>query len=151
MLAQEAAAYIVLGNNKSTGNACAWHDVYHWTFNRHQQTTTIIYVPNHGIVDDGCYPDGNAAYLLNSITWRVSHELIEAITDPYPCTPTGAPGSKCTARSRPAWAKADDVTWEVGDICQQGRLQYLTFKNGDRVLVQPEWSNRASACVVVGP
>jgi len=154
MVAQSPSTYVVFGNHWSgyASGACAWHDVFHWMQNGVQQTTTIVYVPNHGIAghDDGCYPDGSPEVEINAVTWASSHEIMEAMTDPYPCTPTGGSGSTCTTRSDPAWAKVDDVTWEIADICSTN-VQYVTYPDGDTWLLQAEWSNLANACVYAGP
>jgi hypothetical protein len=74
-----------------------------------------------------------------STTGRTTHELVEAITDPFPFTANYDTGKN------PAWSEA-----EIADICQRGTTapwgsQARVGPFGD--IVQTYWSQRDAACV----
>jgi hypothetical protein len=83
--------------------------------------------------------DGPGFTTLESLTTALSHEIIEAATDPFPQTD-------------PAFTMTDDanISWslitqgEVGDMCEFDADQYL--KPADmNYIVQRSWSNAAAA------
>lgn len=85
-----------------------------------------------GFCQQGC---GFSSGLFNSMTEITSHELMEAITDPFP-----TPGDK------PAYPQAWNSTdgQEIGDVCVAMGTS-LTTPSGSYAL-QQEWSNSANGC-----
>ncbi len=83
--------------------------------------------------------DGPGVSTLGSLTTALSHEIVEAATDPLP-------------QSDPAWTKTDDADmgWslitqgELADMCEFDADQYLTPTDMTYV-VQRSWSNKAAA------
>jgi hypothetical protein len=83
--------------------------------------------------------DGPGISTLGSLTTALTHELVEAATDPFPQTD-------------PAFTMTDDasMSWslitqgEVADMCQFDADQYLTPADMNYV-VQRSWSNLAAA------
>lgn len=83
--------------------------------------------------------DGPGVSTLGSLTTALSHEIVEAATDPFP-------------QSDPAWTKTDDADmgWslitqgELADMCEFDADQYLTPADMTYV-VQRSWSNKAAA------
>lgn len=83
--------------------------------------------------------DGPGVSTLGSLTTALSHEIVEAATDPFPQTD-------------PAWTKTDDadMSWslitqgELADMCEFDADQYLTPTDMSYV-VQRSWSNAAAA------
>jgi|SRR5579871_4821601 len=76
---------------------------------------------------------------VDAITSTESHELVEAVTDPFPM-------------SNPAYAQVDDdhIYWElalgggeVGDMCAQDPTSFTTFSELP-YMVQRTWSNAAA-------
>ncbi len=99
---------------------------------------------NHGNMDVAyavvprCADFGGMS-VLDALTATESHELIEAVTDPYPMT-------------NPAYADVDDghLYWdealgggEIGDMCAQFSGVFTQFPGLDYV-VQRVWSNKAA-------
>jgi hypothetical protein len=85
-----------------------------------------------------CQLFGNLAG-IDAVTGAESHELIEAVTDPYPMT-------------NPAWAQVDGphIYWElilgggeVGDMCAQFPSSFTKFSELSYT-VQRTWSNAAA-------
>ena len=77
---------------------------------------------------------------LDAVTGPISHELIEAATDPYPMV-------------APAFAQMDDnhIYWirfigggETGDMCAQFPNVFTTFPEMPEYVVQRSWSNKAA-------
>jgi hypothetical protein len=83
--------------------------------------------------------DGPGVSTLGSITTALSHEIIEAVTDPYPNT-AGAFGT--TADADIAWSQISEG--EVADMCEFDADQYLQPADM-HYLVQRSWSNAAAA------
>ncbi len=77
---------------------------------------------------------------IDAVTGPVSHELIEAATDPYPMV-------------SPAFAQMDNnhIYWmrligggETADMCAQFREAFTTFPEIPDYVVQRSWSNKAA-------
>ncbi|KAJ3308462.1 hypothetical protein HDV04_001219 [Boothiomyces sp. JEL0838] len=123
---------ITQGGSSSCQEFCAYHGTI-------KQGSGYIY---YGIIPDqggncagGCGSDSNP---FNNLCSVASHELIEATTDP-------AVGL-ATANAAPlAWY--DSNNGEIGDICnaQQGKI---VGGDGNTYVVQAEFSNKDSACIV---
>lgn len=77
----------------------------------------------------GC---GNTTF--TSFTSTAAHELVEAITDPGAATTAG-------------WT--DPVGGEIADVCES--VDYTSNVDGKQWVVTQWWSNKAVACVTVGP
>jgi hypothetical protein len=80
----------------------------------------------------GC---GFAATSFDSLSAISSHELMEAVTDPFP-TPGDKPGYP------QAWNSTDGQ--EIGDLCAGGNNS-VSSPNGNYT-VQSEWDNSINAC-----
>ena len=90
-------------------------------------------------------PDGSPVYYalmpecgkgFTGLTFFTSHELAEAITDPFPATGVDP--------KRPsAWAT--QWGWEVADMCL-GRTAYLYNRTGTKYMVSQEWSEALDGC-----
>jgi hypothetical protein len=83
--------------------------------------------------------DGPGINTLGSVTTALSHELVEAVTDPFP-------------QNDPAFGATDDadISWsmitegELADMCEFDGDQYLTPADM-KFVVQRSWSNAAAA------
>ena len=113
------------GNSRS--NFCAYHD----TMSYGSGAAYYAVVP-YEVGSRGCRA---ASTTFDSVTTVVSHELIEAITDPG------------VGLNQLAWY--DRVNGEIGDICAGvSTPAAVTGGDGVRYVVQREWSNRSHACIV---
>ncbi len=123
------------------GQFCA----YHSGFNLPNATDSVIYaaMPYDGDVLDGCYalptsPNNDPAADAEIST--TSHEQMEAATDPL--------GN--------GWFGENGLQDEIGDKCA---YQYLQMNadgsnvnwNGNPYIVQSEWDNNVTGCVLAGP
>ncbi|MFO0759317.1 MAG: hypothetical protein U0359_22685 [Byssovorax sp.] len=77
---------------------------------------------------------------VDAVTGPISHELVEAATDPYPMV-------------NPAYAQIDNnhIFWmrligggETGDMCAQFDSSFTTFPELPDYVVQRSWSNKAA-------
>jgi hypothetical protein len=121
------------------GGFCAYHSVFGTV------DAPVIYaaMPYDGNALAGCYnlkgsPNHNAA--ADAETSTTSHEQIEIATDPL----------------LDAWFDSTGLSGEIGDKCAYvyGPLKKnganVTF-NGHQYVVQSEWDNKVSGCVLSGP
>ncbi len=110
----------------SQNDFCAYHDTM-----THGSSTAYFAVMPYEVNTRGCRP---ASTTFDSVTTVVSHELVEAITDPG------------VGLDRLAWY--DRNNGEIGDICA-GVSAPASVTGGDGVgyVVQREWSNRSHACI----
>jgi hypothetical protein len=78
---------------------------------------------------------------IDAVTATLSHEIIEAVTDPYPMSNT------------PTYAMVDDqdLYWsrvlgggETGDMCAQFDNAFTKFAELPKFVVQRSWSNKAA-------
>ena len=83
--------------------------------------------------------DGPGISTLGSITTALSHEIIEAVTDPYP---NSKAAFGATADADIAWSQISEG--EVADMCELDADQYLQPADM-HYLVQRSWSNAAAA------
>lgn len=83
--------------------------------------------------------DGPGISTLGSITTALSHEIIEAVTDPFPNT---KPAFGVTGDADIAWAQISEG--ELADMCEFDADQYLT-PSDMHYGVQRSWSNAAAA------
>lgn len=113
-----------------SGGFCAFHSAAVYT------NTSITFA--YGVVPDqsgGCSTGcGSNAIPVNNLISVSSHELAEAITDPY--------------SNVLAWY--NNVGGEIGDLCNALQTT-VTFRNGANAttsyVVQKEWSNCGNSCV----
>lgn len=120
------------GMTISTGNgasSCIDFCAYHYSFTHNSARVTYGVMPDLG-PGTGCEGICGGGTQFDNTCYASSHELVEAIVDPDV-------GS--------GWVNAAGA--EIGDICNQQEAPLP----GTGFIVQPEWSNRAAACVVVGP
>jgi hypothetical protein len=118
---------IVTPDGNSVNNFCAYHDT-----TTYGSSTAYYAVIPYEVTNRGCR---TASTYFNSTTTIVSHELVEAITDPG------------VGLNRLAWY--DRNYGESADICA-GPSSGVSIIGGDGVsyTVQRIWSNRARACIV---
>ena len=118
---------IVTRDGDSTSDFCAYHDTMSY-----KSSTAYFAVMPYELRSRGCRPATNS---FDNVTTIVSHELIEAITDPG------------VGLNRLSWY--DENNGEVADICA-GISTPAPVVGGDGVsyVVQREWSNRMGACIV---
>ncbi len=118
---------IVTPDGNSANNFCAYHDT-----TTYKSATAYYAVIPYEVTNRGCR---TASTYFNSTTTIVSHELVEAITDPG------------VGLNQLAWY--DRFNGESADICA-GPSSGVSVVGGDGVsyTVQRIWSNRARACIV---
>ncbi|KAJ3308410.1 hypothetical protein HDV04_001324 [Boothiomyces sp. JEL0838] len=123
---------ITQGGSSSCQEFCA----YHGTIKQGNGYVFYGVIPDQGgACAGGCGSDSNP---FNNLCSVASHELIEATTDPAVGLATG--------NSAPlAWY--DSNNGEIGDICnaQQGKI---VGGDGNTYVIQAEFSNKDSACIV---
>lgn len=116
-----------------TGTGCQDYDGYH----SESQITGSLNVPYAiGCACPGF--DGKGVSALQQRTVAISHELVEAATDPFPST-------------NPAWAQTDnaDIVWtiatggELADMCEFNDDSYAV-PAGSTYMIQRSWSNKAA-------
>ncbi|NNN04440.1 MAG: hypothetical protein HKL90_00930 [Elusimicrobia bacterium] len=124
-----AGVSISLGSGSTGGGSCSDFCAYHEGFKSPRDGSSIYYgvMPTCGGVGCGAGFDG-----LSSTT---SHELIEAVTDPFP-----------TDGSNPSYPQAwnDNQGNEVADLCVGGSS--TVTGSGLTSTVQWIWSNTLGAC-----
>lgn len=122
---------ITAAGMKSCSEFCAYHG-----FKGAPDTAHFYY----GVMPDlggACVFGCGFANPFNVMTAISSHELMEAITDPFP-----TPGS--TPAYPQAWNTTDGS--EVGDLCAGSNNTLAAAKSGKTFTVQSEWDNNANAC-----
>ncbi|HET9730591.1 MAG TPA: hypothetical protein VFR41_14260 [Acidimicrobiia bacterium] len=112
------------GNSRTT--FCAYHDSIAHTSHR----IDLAVIP-YEVGNAGCQP---ASSTFTNLTTVMSHELIEAVTDP------------AVGLHKLAWY--DQTYGEIGDICARTTPGSVTGGDGVAYVVQREWSNRRRACVL---
>lgn len=118
---------IFQGQANSAHDFCAYHD----TMSYGSQSAYIAVIP-YELNNRGCKV---ASTSFDSITTVVSHELVEAITDPG------------VGLHQLSWY--DRRFGEIGDICAHTSTPgSVTGGDGVHYVVQREWSNRARACIL---
>ena len=121
---------IAVDGAKSCQQLCAYHEGF--------------VSPSHGNIFYGVMPDMDGACRLgcgfqpayfDSVTEVTAHELIEAVTDPFP-----TPGDK------PAYPQAWNTTKgeEIGDLCSAHDTTLTT--KGLTYVLQQEFDNQTQAC-----
>ena len=127
---------ITMHDGNSVATSCVQFCAYHNGFKT--ATGTSVY---YGVIPNldgfmcrlGC--GGFFSSALTRATVSASHEMMEAITDPFP-TPGNTPGYP------QAWNTKDGA--EIGDLCQGSNG---TLKGGAKdYIVQQEWDQSHSAC-----
>ncbi|MEP7124996.1 MAG: hypothetical protein ABJE95_28965 [Byssovorax sp.] len=83
--------------------------------------------------------DGPGISTVGSLTTALSHEVVEAVTDPFPNT---KPAFGATADADIAWSQISEG--ELADMCEFDADQYLQPADM-HYLVQRSWSNAAAA------
>ena len=128
------------GSSHSCQDYCAYHD----SFTAGGKTWLIGVIPSHE-PPSSCSGCGELDWFSN-LNGSVSHEVVEAITDPD----VGGVHRGCG----PAWCdpgKGDDLSVhaEIGDICESGPVTEVQFADASHQLyvLQREWSNRHQACI----
>ena len=119
---------------------------YHSFIAQNSQNLPIIYaVLPYGVpsVCSTTLNSPNSDVAADTVASVASHEITEAITDPFP-------------GSTPAWITSAGL--EIGDLCayQYGNNDWKAgtanqMWNGNFYEIQMEYSNHASACVQLGP
>jgi hypothetical protein len=149
-------------NNYACYDFCAYHDA--WVSNILGKTAVLAIIPSHlppgypSVRDSGattglrdCSGCGERTDWFDNLSGSISHETIEAITDPD----VSLSNTSC------AWydnANADAMSYhaEIGDMCEDladqgvaGQITTvtLTAADGGTYAVQREWSNKYSACL----
>jgi len=118
---------IVTPDGTSTASFCAYHDTA-----TYKSSTMYFAVVPYELGNPGCKA---ASTSFDSVTTIVSHELVEAITDPG------------VGLDRVSWY--DQNYGEVADICAgPGASAKVTGGDGVQYAVQRAWSNRANDCIV---
>jgi len=113
----------------SASDFCAYHDT-----TTSGRSTVYYAVMPYEVSNRGCKM---ASTSFDSLTTVVSHELLEAITDPG------------VGLKRVAWYDRDNG--EIADICAfSSSPARVAGADGDNYTVQRSWSNRRGACVA-GP
>jgi len=113
----------------SVSDFCAYHET-----TTSGRSTVYYAVMPYEVSNRGCKM---ASTSFDSLTTVVSHELLEAITDPG------------VGLNRLAWYDRDNG--EIADICAYSSSPArVVGADGTRYTVQRAWSNRADACVA-GP
>ena len=132
---------LVTGINTSFGMSCQKFCRYHSTLN--VSNTIVVY----GVMPDQsqgpCYPCGYQRDAFNNLLFVSSHELIEAITNPY----IGFVPYLKYAPNVMGWY--DNVDYlEIGDLCHRysSNQVYTTDSTGKQWCVSQGWSNRRAAC-----
>ena len=107
---------------------CAYHSVYV------RSGLSNIY---YGVMPDlsvgKCKSCGGSSSVFNNLCTVASHELGEAVTDPYPYTAWYDPNNKDGG--------------ENGDLCYTQPMVGTVGSNGVTYAVQKMWSNRYNACI----
>ena len=116
------------------GGFCAYHGTTSNTLN----SKHILY----GVLPDmqagsGCSSGCGGSTVFNNYTSVTSHELVEAMTD-------ADVGIATTFAAPLAWY--DMTNGEIGDICNAQQGSYVA--NGTTYIIQLEFSNSASNCVL---
>jgi hypothetical protein len=130
------AFFIPTGTIEDDGNgekSCTDLDGYHASF-----VVNGVEVP-YAVIDQcpGGFDQG--ATPLQQLTIVASHEIVEAVTDPYP---DDVPGYAQTDDAHAVWTVATDG--EVGDMCASADT-YLWQPSDMTYAVQRMWSNAAAA------
>jgi hypothetical protein len=113
------------GNSRN--DFCAYHDT-----TSYGSATLYVAVVPYEVGSRGCQP---ASTSFDNVTTILSHELVEAVTDPG------------VGVNRLAWY--DTNNGEIGDICAGvSTPAAVTGGDGVKYVVQREWSNRSHACIV---
>jgi len=136
----------------SCSDYCAFHD----SFDRSGVQVRFALIPDHstGGCSTGCGEDKTDFF--NNMSASVSHEVMEAVTDPD----VGAGNFPCGG---PAWCDPQDADQatshsENGDICASSVADQhagpfnitegaITGADGNPIVVQREWSNKHAACI----
>jgi hypothetical protein len=146
--------------NQACGAFCAYHDS--WVSHILGKTTMISVIPSHmppgysggRSCGAGC---GESTDWFANLGGSISHETIEAITDPD----VGAAFSGACAAPY-GWvdnSATDSLSYhgEIGDICEglpqvatSAQVTEITLGGSDlfQYTVQREWSNKFGACIV---
>jgi hypothetical protein len=117
---------ISTGDRNSANDFCAYHDTMTYA-----RSTAYYAVMPYEVGNRGCKM---ASSTFDSLTTVVSHELLEAITDPG------------VGLNRVAWYDRDNG--EIADICAfASPATRVAGADGVSYAVQRAWSNRAGSCV----
>lgn len=128
-----AGMTITIEGAKSCVNFCAYHN----GFGSRGLNSSVFYgvMPDFksGACSFGCGGGGN---VFDTTTAISSHELMEAITDPFP-----TPGDK------PAFPQAWNTSGgeEIADLCTSGGAS-LRAANGRTYKLSEEWDNKTGRC-----
>ena len=119
---------ICYGSSCSFSSFCSYHDYF-------GTSTLYAAMPYMGTNLSGCgVPSSpNNDIDADSTINATSHEQMEAATDPH----------------SNAWS--DTSTYEIGDKCAGNYGGGNVTWNGHKYLVQEEWDNAKSGCVLTGP
>jgi hypothetical protein len=121
---------ITIDNMGSCSAFCAYHEGFKSA--KHGNVFYGVMPDLGGACSFGCGPE---ASMFDNLTSVSSHELIEAVTDPFP-TPGNTPAFP------QAWNTTDGN--EIGDLCADNNTQLTT--QGLTYVLQQEFDNAANAC-----
>jgi hypothetical protein len=132
------------GEGSCAGSDCAFVDycAYHWAFARNGKTVIYANMPYAGTLLKGCgVPKSpNNDIDADSTINVTSHEHMEAVTDPAGNAWYDALGME----------NGDKCAWDFGSATLDGGKANQSW-NGHFYLLQREWSNAGSHCVLSYP
>ncbi|MFI5273010.1 MAG: carboxypeptidase-like regulatory domain-containing protein [Ktedonobacterales bacterium] len=141
---------------KTDHGYCGYHSAFHPSTSASANTSTTAapeaiyaYVPDAandgGLCTFSSFTSPNHDAVADSTINIASHEQFESISDPLP---QDAPGwlDDNAAQSREGGEIGDKCVRYYGTV--RGDGSNVTLANGDRYLLQGEWSNAADACAL---
>ncbi len=138
-------SFVTLAGPLGSGNSCVSFCAYHNSFT--SGTNVYVYAAIMDSYTGGCSTGcGANATGLENQTETASHELIEAVTDPYVGLDTSS------AYAYPCgWADNNNACGEVADVCDDGGPGDTITVSGRTWVVQEIWSDCQGKCTSTGP
>lgn len=121
---------VITGSDGS--RSCVQFCAYHGTYVRNGVNVNYGVIPDVG--DSGCSGGCGASTQCNNTTSVMSHELVEATTDP---------GVGLATVYGPPLAWYNKTYGEIGDICNAQQATVGAY------VVQKEWSNKSNSCTTL--
>lgn len=135
--------YVIhLGTGVRLAGDCVDYCAFHGAFAYQGTPVAAALIPDFG--DPRCARGcGRAQTVLDNLTTVISHEVIEGVTDPLPCSGWCDPDIP---------NQGDLIAGEIADLCSfqffSSDQELLSTDGGSTYMVQREWSNAARACIV---